>query len=598
MSEFSVPQDANLLEQWPELRKRILSHAKLMSAKQVFGSAAQSGGVYRWGISTATGMPISKQLDLLSRLASGQRQSKKVSARTEIGPAVADLRESTSNSDSLVDLAYCNVLAAAMPSLTSHLPQDDWWSLLGELQSVQRGVFQTEDEKSPAYVLAAELGLTLAWRLVDLPSCKRLHKESAEHLSKWFAHEEDAIGAALKQAVYVRLIAASLIRCEKLLATKSKRKLKKSSREMIDDLAIWVASTTTSSGTSAFSASTRPDVADDTKKDGLLDHVVQRDPSTLKPAMQAALGKETEGGRLAWEIALPETLQVSEEGSLAVLMPEWDVRRGRTHIDFSGNDTSIEIFGGKSCVVGGLCQTSLSADGQNLKPLGHWVSNCEYSDDDVNFLEIEQPWSGGFVLQRQFLLVRDDRCVFFADSILPSDSSETSTSLPHLEYEIRIPLMNSVNLTGEPDTREMFLSDGKKRGLVIPLAANEWRIGPSAAKLSQSDDQYLSYAVTGKGQLYAPIWMDFQRRRFRLRRTWRQLTVADELRICESHEAVGFRIQVATEQWLIYRSLANRTPRTVLGKHVVADFYAGRFHASDGSIEELITVDDSDTDDE
>ncbi|MDC0295614.1 hypothetical protein OAL35_02040, partial [bacterium] len=77
-----------------------------------------------------------------------------------------------------------------------------------------------------------------------------------------------------------------------------------------------------------------------------------------------------------------------------------------------------------------------------------------------------------------------------------------------------------------------------------------------------------------------------------------QLTVADQLRIVEPSEANGYRVQFGSEQWMIYRSLKDQKTRTVLGKHLIADFYCSRFDSGDGSHEELITVDDSDTENE
>ena len=88
--------------------------------------------------------------------------------------------------------------------------------------------------------------------------------------------------------------------------------------------------------------------------------------------------------------------------------------------------------------------------------------------------------------------------------------------------------------------------------------------------------------------------MDMQRRRLKRKRTWRQLTVADELRIVGKAEAVGYRVQAGSEQWMLYRSLGQSRCRSVMGKHLVAYFYAARFHASDGSFEEVVPVDEDD----
>ena len=63
------------------------------------------------------------------------------------------------------------------------------------------------------------------------------------------------------------------------------------------------------------------------------------------------------------------------------------------------------------------------------------------------------------------------------------------------------------------------------------------------------------------------------------RRTWRQLTVAEHLLPQPREVAVGYRVQLGYDQWLIYRSLAPRGSRSVLGQNVADEFVAARFDA-------------------
>ena len=134
--------------------------------------------------------------------------------------------------------------------------------------------------------------------------------------------------------------------------------------------------------------------------------------------------------------------------------------------------------------------------------------------------------------------------------------------------------------------------------MVFPLAASEWRVGATTCTLSATEDQHLAITVQGRDRLYAPLWFDLQPRRLKRKRTWRQLTIGDQLRIVGTDQAAGYRIQVGPEQWMVYRSLAGHSGRTVLGKHLVEDFYCSRFDPGDGSHEELITVDDSESSDD
>ena len=225
---------------------------------------------------------------------------------------------------------------------------------------------------------------------------------------------------------------------------------------------------------------------------GLLHAVSLCDPESLKPAVDAVLGKRHPRGQLAWEVCLPEAFQHSDDARLAVMMPEWDVLRGRVHVDFRSEQASIELFGGKSTIVRGGCQTSIEVDNETQRPIDDWVSTCEYTDDDVHYLEIEQSWSGGIVLQRQVMVVRDDRCVLLADRVLPSQVRRRQPDPGCIiRYRNRLPLGNQVQMDIERDTREAFFSDGRRRGFVMPLSTCEWRVGPSDADLMMTHDKYL-----------------------------------------------------------------------------------------------------------
>ena len=357
-------------------------------------------------------------------------------------------------------------------------------------------------------------------------------------------------------------------------------------------LTTWVSALTMHTGSSAFSSATRKQVKDDLGANGLLAAATEFDPESLSDAMKAALGKTPVGGRLTWQANLPETLHHDADAKLAVMFPDWDVRRGRTHVDYSAEEVQLEVFSGRTRVIGGTWQTMIETESGELRPDGPWMEICEYSDDDVHYLEIEQPWTGGLLLQRQFMLIRDDRCLMLADSIIPQ---EFQPVLPGtLKYRCRLPLVSPIQLVPESETREAFLSDGRKRGLVIPLSASEWTISRCEVAMEQTDDRRMTYSAIGRNRLYAPIWFDFQQRRFNRKRTWRKLTIADRLRLVGSDEAVGYRVQIGAEQWVVYRSLGERVCRSFLGKHLIADFFCARFDPEDGGHEALVTVDDHD----
>lgn len=585
------------LPQWESLAAKTVAHAKRLSATKVFGKSTQKGSLYRWGVAIAVGGACDELTELLSRLASDEPLSKRLRGLdlTSAVEMFIDLVDNVSNI-STVDAADAVRWAAAMPGLCERLESSLNLRLLEALHRLHENTLRRSHTYSPTHlILGGELGLTLAWRLEDWSLSRQLQKSGVEAVATWCQQDEEAIAAAITPACEARLVLASLIRCRRLIERTTPRRFKKQQVAVGDLLATWVAAMTTRSGGSAFSTAKGKSVADDVVRNGLLDHAVQFDRESLAPAIEAALGASQTGGRLAWEVCLPESMWNEPDSKLAIMLPEWDVRRGRTHIDYSRENVRIEVFAGRAEVIAGDWNTMIEIDNTEQQACGAWTQICEYTDDDVHYLELEQPWTGGLLLQRQIMLIREDRCVLFADAIVPDKENRTYDQTRTIRYVSRLPMASGIQADPEPETREIFLSDGKRRAMVIPLSASEWRVGETSATLKQTDDQHLLLSAQGKGRLYTPLWFDFGQRRFKRKRTWRQLTVADNLSLCRKDEAVGFRVQVGSEQWMIYRSLGEARCRSVLGKHLIADFFASRFDASDGNHDALVTVDDHET---
>ncbi len=592
------------LEQWEALLQKSISRLKSSASESVFGKSAKRGSVYRWGVAVACGDGCPERLQVLSRLTCDEELSKKhqsfdfaVAAESFI-----DLIESPLPIDPLT-AAEAVLWAAAMPRICRVLGSAVSWRVLTALRELHEAVAARDQPQSSEHLmLVGELGLTLAWRLPDVPSCARMQTIALSAITDWCENLDESIADAVVGAVNARLVLASLVRCESLMQRTAKRKFKKTHTLAADLLATWVAAMTLHTGSSAMSRATGRDVSDDLVDDGLLDRAIRYDIETLKPAMAAALGEGQTGGRLAWEVSLPESMWSDPDSKLAILLPEWDVRRGRTHLDYSGENVSLEIFSGRTKVIDGAWQAMIEVDGEEQQPNGQWSQTCEYSDDDVHYIEIEQPWTGGLLLQRQVMLVREDRCLLLADAIVPDPSTldcgavsiDRSADLNRIiRYWSRLPQAAGIVPDPEPETREIFLSDGRRRAMLMPISAGEWRVGPSAATLSSSEDHCLVLTGEGRGSLYCPLWIDFSQRRFKRKRTWRQLTVVHDLKICPKNDAVGFRVQVGSEQWMVYRTLGQPRTRSVLGKHLIADFFASRFDPTDGDHDALVTVDDS-----
>jgi hypothetical protein len=198
---------------------------------------------------------------------------------------------------------------------------------------------------------------------------------------------------------------------------------------------------------------------------------------------------------------------------------------------------------------------------------------------------LELKLSGGWKLQRQFALVREDRLLLLADALLGSESGERGA----IEYRLALPLDAGVRFVPAEESNEGFLEADKRFGLVLPLALPEWRAQRWPGNLAVETGR-LVYSLKAEGRaLFAPLLFDLKPSRAKQPYTWRRLTVAQDLHVSPADAAVGYRVQLGKRQWLIYRTLAAAAPRTVLGQHLSTDFYFGRF-GQDGEVDDLVEV--------
>ncbi|MEL6898828.1 MAG: hypothetical protein AAFP90_22240, partial [Planctomycetota bacterium] len=412
--------------------------------------------------------------------------------------------------------------------------------------------------------------------------------------------------------------------------------------------------------------------SDDTAPNGLLWAMARIDPDTIDAALRCSLSMkppahQSKRGTLASQVLYPETMHHDDDANVAVMLPQWDQRRGMASIRFDDSEPMLEILAGKNPVLSGRWGVDITLDGQSLQPTTGWTSICDFTDDEVHYLEIEQAFTNGVTLQRQMVVLRDDAAVLLADTVLTNVQATRPAghgldhplrpidagSLPAIKLESRLPLASSMNadlatehwecLLGMPgsDAKTAALgaqaansgnersrlkrslanqqgaiasktktntgtnttweteSIAKPRALVIPLSLPEWRPPSSTGSgmfvetLTHNDQdtsQNLVCRYSGRGSIYAPLWIDCDRQRIKRERTWRDLTIVDALRIVSIQEARAFRVQSGKDQWVLYRSLIGKRPRTFFGKNLVADFYCGRFDTDDGQLDELITV--------
>lgn len=293
----------------------------------------------------------------------------------------------------------------------------------------------------------------------------------------------------------------------------------------------------------------------------------------------------------------------SEARSLAILRrrPAARVPRNRDDerlvVRFAGQACAIELNASGCTAICGVWQLDVARQGRPLAAVSDWESICWHSDADVDYLELQIELAEEVIVQRHMVLARDDRFLLMADAVLSPQPGS-------LEYCGIVPLAAGIIFRPAAETREGTLEAGgreqgagsKKRrarsralAKVLPLALPEWREDLRGGELVATDRGLKLHQAAPRQRLLAPLLLDLDPARFRRRLTWRSLTVAESLAAVPAERAVGYRVAIGKQQWIIYRSLAAKGNRTLLGHNLSTETLVARF-AHDGEVTPLIEI--------
>jgi hypothetical protein len=282
--------------------------------------------------------------------------------------------------------------------------------------------------------------------------------------------------------------------------------------------------------------------------------------------------------------------------AVTVMRSGWDAASTRVLIDYSRPVPHLEIAVADRLLVAGPWTWTASLDGQPVEAEGPWTVSCWESDRKATFLEITAPLPGGRQMERQIVLLPQARVLLLADAVTTPSGTLTPESRPvstagspaALHMTMSLPLVAGLETEAAAETREVTAFDTRMRLTALPIALPEWRSvgrgtfapGPNGLTLTQE---------TAGSRCYAAMWLDLDPRRAGRALTWRQLTVADTRINLPPHQAVGFRVQVGLEQWLLYRALDAPRNRTLLGCNVSCEFLLGSIKP-DGSVRRLLEI--------
>jgi hypothetical protein len=282
------------------------------------------------------------------------------------------------------------------------------------------------------------------------------------------------------------------------------------------------------------------------------------------------------GGKRRARRETPSPAEHAENGQWAALRSGWQPTDMRLAVSYADPQVRIEVGAGRHTFITGSWDLDIKIGGLTAQRNSAWDEVCWYSDNDVDYVEIEAQFTENLRVQRQILLAREDRFLFLADAILAG--SEPAA----LEYSGLLPLASAVGSEAADETCESYLTVNRpagraRRALVLPLALPEWRSAARKGSLTGTAAGIeLRQAAHGRS-LLAPLLIDLDRRRLNKSFTWRRLTVAESLEALPDDAAAGYRIEIGKQQWLIYRSLIAGGVRSVLGQQLSREFMVARF---------------------
>ncbi len=521
--------------------------------------------------------PMLEELAALDRLERGKSWSL---AADPIELAVAWLADKAHRPGAAFGLE-CVAWARALPALARLLPGDTWWHLADSLLHASGEAADAEQSPLARQWLRAELPLVLAYLLPELKPARELARRGSQELTLELCNAVAADGMpAAGQLDVLAALLGTFARSRALAQHLKKSGWNEESETRYANFARQVLRLAHRDGTFAFSPQ-QPHRAD---RD-LLAAAFER-ANRADRAVATAIIHGREVSKSVSAKALPAPASNSENACVTVLRPNWARNGERVTVARSGSELRLELACGRDVLWSGPWTCEVRRDGELLVPDAdaEWDEVCWTSTDDADYLEVELALSQGVRVQRQIVLAREDRFLFLADAVLGTEPAS-------LEYRGSLPLGADIRFDPSTESREGYLVGRKPRGLLFPLGLPEWRAEPSAGTLEANAEQSLELraARTMLAACIAPLFMDLHPRRLFRPATWRQLTVAETRQILSPDVAVGYRVQVRDEHWLVYRSLGERGNRTLLGHNLVSEFLVARFK-TDGEIEPLVEI--------
>jgi hypothetical protein len=485
------------------------------------------------------------------------------------------LAEATGAEFNLSMAIECLAWAQVLPTLADKSTASDWWELLDQLVTYASGGLQNETPANPLarIVMSGELTVTLAVQFPEVKACESLTTRAMKFLSQSIIDMTDGEGMLhARDWGMLRPLLASLARCQLMTSSKCFNKQSQNQYEWLITQALRLSR---ADGRQSLTVGSEGQWC---KR--LFAAVIQlgADEADLEVADRILPGrKKSPFSGIKW----PSASYQSEWSESAVMRGKWSRKSPHLAIAYHDAKTQLELSIGKDVVFSGEWGFDLACGDQRIVGRNEWEQICWESDADVDFLELEMKLAPDLKIERSVLLARDEQFVLLADAVIGSEDAA-------LAYKMNLPLAGTVSARSEDETHEVTLCGDEATARVLPVALPEWRSDSRWGRLELHSDE-LILSQLGQQSLFAPLFIDFSRRRASKELTWRNLSVGEMRQNLPRSVASGHRVQIGKRQWLIYRRLGMAGNRTILGQNLISEFLVARFLPS-GEIEELLQI--------
>jgi hypothetical protein len=522
--------------------------------------------------------------------------AQKVAASTKIGKWISS-QLPKSGHDPYVALA-CAGWIHALPEVGRDIPPALWLEVLQcALTQVDRAWAQGPvDGIFPWIVWSCEVPLALAKQLSHLGGKDRIVSETLNRIALMLEDSSDSSQPFMERGGQnLRALLACIVRCRWSADALGARKWYPPQRKALGKLALATLALCDAEGRQLLFD--RDDTLCDEDFWVAINHLAGQNKKlrlatscALPDRIGKSLGEKSAKLRKesTLDVTLPKHSQYWEKNSIVTMRRSWRDQGNRVAVDFSSDVIWLDVMGEDGQrILSGDWDVQVTRNKTPIQLDVSWQEVCWFSDDDVDYLELECGVEDVCKIQRQIMLMREEGIVFFADALIAENPEEWSlqstwTAVDDIRFETEAKTNEGKLLrTGVEDTTV---------ALLLPVAIPEWRRSPSHGKLTFSESTLSVQCSANAKTLYSPLVMSLRGASKNQSYTWRQLTIAEELQIVPREVAEAYRVQINHDQWVFYRSLSPCTRRTVMGLHLNTEFYAGRFTKADGEFEPIVEV--------